>query len=45
MQGFASAASIAKCVKCHFELDFNEIDLDVNKAGMLLNNDLTLLKC
>ncbi|KAI8679783.1 SH3 domain-containing protein [Fusarium keratoplasticum] len=31
--GFASAASIAKCVKCHFELDFNEIDLDVNKAA------------
>ncbi|KAM0431849.1 hypothetical protein ACHAPT_005101 [Fusarium lateritium] len=31
--GFASAASVAKCVKCHFELDFNEIDLDVNKAA------------
>ncbi|KAJ4270274.1 hypothetical protein NW762_001950 [Fusarium torreyae] len=35
--GFASAATIAKCVKCHFELDFKEIDLDVNKAGRTLH--------
>ncbi|KAL6923701.1 hypothetical protein FSST1_000975 [Fusarium sambucinum] len=37
--GFASVATVAKCVKCQFELDFNEIDLDVNKAGMLRHTE------
>ncbi|CAG7560199.1 unnamed protein product [Fusarium equiseti] len=40
--GFASVATIAKCVKCQFELDFNEIDLDVNKAerGNFIKNGI-----
>ncbi|KAF4457013.1 hypothetical protein F53441_1028 [Fusarium austroafricanum] len=40
--GFASAVSVAKCVKCHFELDFNEIDLDVNRAerGNFIKNGI-----
>ncbi|KAF4470758.1 hypothetical protein FALBO_2330, partial [Fusarium albosuccineum] len=40
--GFTSAAAVAKCVKCHFELDFNEIDLDVNKAdrGNFIKNGI-----
>ncbi|KAF5607840.1 hypothetical protein FPANT_683 [Fusarium pseudoanthophilum] len=40
--GFATVATIAKCVKCHFELDFNEIDLDVNKAerGNFIKNGI-----
>ncbi|KAF5659255.1 hypothetical protein FHETE_9499 [Fusarium heterosporum] len=40
--GFASVTTVAKCVKCHFELDFNEIDLDVNKAdrGNFIKNGI-----
>ncbi|ESU16377.1 hypothetical protein FGSG_09752 [Fusarium graminearum PH-1] len=40
--GFASVATIAKCIKCQFELDFNEIDLDVNKAerGNFIKNGI-----
>ncbi|RGP78572.1 hypothetical protein FLONG3_3297 [Fusarium longipes] len=40
--GFASVATVAKCVKCQFELDFNEIDLDVNKAerGNFIKNGI-----
>ncbi|KAH7150037.1 hypothetical protein B0J13DRAFT_281763 [Dactylonectria estremocensis] len=30
--GFASTATIGRCIKCLFELDFHEIELDLHKA-------------
>ncbi|KAF5017973.1 hypothetical protein F66182_10067 [Fusarium sp. NRRL 66182] len=41
--GFASTTTVARCSKCHFELDFNEIDLDVNKAerGNFIKNGIS----
>ncbi|KAF7562489.1 hypothetical protein G7046_g1630 [Stylonectria norvegica] len=30
--GYATTSTVARCLHCFFELDFNEIELDVNKS-------------
>lgn len=33
-KGFTGATTVARCTRCFYELDYNEVELDVHLNGM-----------